>query len=110
MIIMDENTGKRFSSVEDAVKQSILRVIRTRIGSLELHREFGSGVSKYLDAPMNEVQAHVGQEIISALGKWIPKLRVHEIDFSGSKGTINAQIAATYEGGKIKTHVNFARL
>ena len=65
-IDMCEITG-RWLSREEAVMQSVRRIITTRLGSGLINRSFGSKVRGYLQRPVSEIKAHISQEIFISL-------------------------------------------
>ncbi|WP_375666036.1 MULTISPECIES: GPW/gp25 family protein, partial [unclassified Bartonella] len=53
---MDRTTGKPLTGI-DHLRQSILDILSTRIGSRVMRRDYGSRVAELIDAPVNNAFA-----------------------------------------------------
>ncbi|WP_455474730.1 GPW/gp25 family protein [Bartonella sp. B30(2025)] len=77
---MDRNTGQPLSGI-DHLRQSILDILSTRIGSRVMRRDYGSRVSELIDAPVNDAFAvSLYAAIAEALDQWEPRFQLKEID------------------------------
>ena len=94
---MDRNTGVFISDLEH-VKQSIIDILSTPIGSRVLCREYGSNLYKLLDEPVNQyLYSKIYAAVAEALQKWEPRISVEKITLLNVKeGKLEMKIEATY--------------
>lgn len=72
----DKNTGKTLSAT-DHLRQSIVDVLTTPIGSRVMRREYGSRLFELVDKPLNaETLVDMYAASAEALQRWEPRLRV----------------------------------
>ena len=68
------------------VKQSIIDIITTPLGSRVMRRDYGSRVFEYVDAPTNaKYNADIYQAVAVALRRWEPRVSVKKITLSKPK-------------------------
>ncbi|OLL53368.1 baseplate assembly protein W [Bartonella henselae] len=92
---MDRTTGKPLSGI-DHLRQSILDILSTRIGTRVMRRDYGSRVGELIDAPANNAFAvALYAAIAEALDKWEPRFKLKKIDFK-MLGT--GQVSLSFEG------------
>lgn len=78
---MDRTTGQPLSGM-DHLRQSILDILSTRIGSRVMRRDYGSRVVDIIDAPVNDAFAvTLYAAIAESLDKWEPRFKLKKIDF-----------------------------
>jgi phage baseplate assembly protein W len=80
---MCEKTGKWLYD-DDALEQSIRRILKTPKGSQVLNRTFGSQLFKFVDKPLTEIRAHMSHEIFRSLGEQLPGFKIEKIEFVDS--------------------------
>ncbi|WP_375669092.1 GPW/gp25 family protein [Bartonella sp. MR168JLCBS] len=92
---MDCTTGKSLTGI-DHLRQSILDILSTRIGSRVMRRDYGSRVAELIDAPVNNAFAvALYAAIAEALDKWEPRFKLKKIDFKWSEA---GQVSLSFEG------------
>lgn len=66
---------------EAHLRQSVLDVLGTPLGSRVLRREYGSRLMQLLSAPVNRgYPARVKAAALDALTRWEPRVRFHRMD------------------------------
>ncbi|MCZ2158875.1 GPW/gp25 family protein [Bartonella sp. 220] len=92
---MDRSTGKPLTGIAH-LRQSILDILSTRIGTRVMRRDYGSRVADIIDAPVNDAFAvTLYAAIAEALDKWEPRFKLNKIDF---KWNGNGQVSLSFEG------------
>ncbi len=92
---MDRTTGKPLTGI-DHLRQSILDILSTRIGSRVMRRDYGSRVAELIDAPVNNAFAvALYAAVAEALDKWEPRFKLKKIDF---KMVEAGQVSLSFEG------------
>ncbi|WP_208438644.1 MULTISPECIES: GPW/gp25 family protein [Bartonella] len=92
---MDRTTGKSLTGI-DHLRQSILDILSTRIGSRVMRRDYGSRVAELIDAPVNNAFAvALYAAVAEALDKWEPRFKLKKIDFKWSEA---GQVSLSFEG------------
>ncbi|VEJ44919.1 GPW/gp25 family protein [Bartonella vinsonii] len=92
---MDRTTGKPLTGIAH-LRQSILDILSTRIGTRVMRRDYGSRVAELIDAPVNEAFAvTLYAAIAEALDKWEPRFKLKTIDFKWSEA---GQVSLSFEG------------
>ncbi|EJF78167.1 MULTISPECIES: GPW/gp25 family protein [Bartonella] len=92
---MDRTTGKPLTGI-DHLRQSILDILSTRIGSRVMRRDYGSRVAELIDAPVNNAFAvALYAAVAEALDKWEPRFKLKKIDF---KMVDAGQVSLSFEG------------
>lgn len=94
---MDRITGKPLSGI-DHLRQSILDILTTRIGTRVMRRDYGSRVGELIDAPANNAFAvALYAAVAEALDKWEPRFKLKKIDFKrGDDGKVSLSFAGIY--------------
>lgn len=84
MIGMDATTGKALGG-EAHLRQSILRIITTPLGTRVMRRDFGSLVQELIDQPFNAgTRMRVLGATVTALMRWEPRVSVRRVDLRES--------------------------
>ncbi|UNE54399.1 GPW/gp25 family protein [Bartonella machadoae] len=92
---MDRSTGKPLTGIEH-LRQSILDILSTRIGTRVMRRDYGSHVADIIDVPVNDAFAvRIYAAIAEALDKWEPRFKLNKID---CKWNENGQVSLSFEG------------
>ncbi|WP_375651188.1 GPW/gp25 family protein [Bartonella sp. OT172YNZD] len=92
---MDRTTGKPLTGI-DHLRQSILDILSTRIGSRVMRRDYGSRVAELIDAPINNsFSVALYAAVAEALDKWEPRFKLKKIDFKWSEA---GQVSLSFEG------------
>jgi phage baseplate assembly protein W len=75
---------------QDLVRQSIEAILGTEPGERVMQPAFGCGLSRYLMAPNTaSTRAAIQQDVLTALGRWEPRIRVLEVGVtSGDEPTL----------------------
>ncbi|GHT93681.1 baseplate assembly protein [Alphaproteobacteria bacterium] len=92
---MSRETGKYLNDL-DHLKQSIVDILSTPIGSRVMKREYGSRLFDLVDKPINkELFPQIYAAIADALQKWEPRLKLEKITITEIKG---AHISVSLNG------------
>ncbi|WP_273758991.1 GPW/gp25 family protein [Bartonella sp. AU55XJBT] len=92
---MDRMTGKPLSGI-DHLRQSILDILSTRIGSRVMRRDYGSRIAELIDAPVNNAFAvALYAAVAEALDKWEPRFKLQKID---CKRCDDGKVFLSFEG------------
>ncbi|WP_375654640.1 MULTISPECIES: GPW/gp25 family protein [unclassified Bartonella] len=92
---MDRTTGKPLTGI-DHLRQSILDILSTRIGSRVMRRDYGSRVAELIDAPVNNAFAvALYAAVAEALDKWEPRFKLKKIDY---KMVDAGKVSLSFEG------------
>ena len=74
---------------DEARRREIENILLTPVGTDPLYRDFGIDTSM-LDYPLDTAQSMMAVEVIDAIEKWEPRVRVRDVSFvpdpSGSLG------------------------
>jgi phage baseplate assembly protein W len=96
MIGMHRQTGKSLGGIAH-LKQSIIDILLTPIGSRVMRRDYGSNLFELIDAPMN---AKTIMDIVAAtaeaLDKWEPRIKVERVELNA--GAASGRIELTLHG------------
>ena len=96
---MHRDHGRAVSGL-DHLRQSIRDILTTPIGSRVMRRDYGSGLFKLIDRPLDGVTiAAIYAATADALRKWEPRLRVRRIQAQADPGeTASGRLVVTLEG------------
>ena len=101
---MNINTGKEISEVNH-LKQSIINILTTPIGSRVMRRDYGSNLFNKIDRPINgELIAEIYLDIVESLFIWEPRFAIEQIiaqDINCGKITIDLLGSFLKSGKKI---------
>ena len=62
------------------LKQSIIDILSTPIGSRVLNREYGSNLYKLIDEPVNQyLYQKIYAAVVEALDRWEPRIKVTKL-------------------------------
>ncbi len=76
---MDAQTGKRTAGIAH-LRQSVIRILTTPIGSRVYRRDFGSRLFELIDQPTNEAwSVDVYAATAEALARWEPRFRLRQV-------------------------------
>lgn len=76
---MSNQTGSYLTD-EERLKQSIIDILTTPIGSRVICREYGSNLFKLIDQPANRALfPKIYAAVADALNKWEPRLKLEKI-------------------------------
>ena len=88
---MNRNTGQPLSGI-DHLRQSIIDILTTPVGSRVMRRDYGSRLYELVDAPMNRATlVDIYAATAEALLKWEPRLvlkRVRVSEITVGKATL----------------------
>jgi len=103
---MCANTGTLISGI-DHVRQSLDRIVLTRIGSRTQRRTFGSDLFAIISSPGNEATRLKTVSILArAILKWEPRVKLSHITFSLSNGGKSLiEIFCSYNGQSVNHEV-----
>lgn len=94
---MDKKTGKELEGIEH-LKQSIVDILTTPIGSRIMRRNYGSRLFELVDKPINrDFALEVYAAVAEALNKWEERFKLEKVKVEGVKeGKINISIEGMY--------------
>ncbi|CAG9297581.1 GPW/gp25 family protein [Celerinatantimonas diazotrophica] len=94
---MNRYTGKTLSGI-DHLKQSIMDILTTPVGSRVMRRTYGSNLYAHVDAPMNmATRLDIFTDTVDALSNWEPRIAVEKIEVtSASRGQFVLSITGKY--------------
>jgi phage baseplate assembly protein W len=105
MIGMDKNTGKMLSEL-DHLKQSIIDILMTPIGTRVMLREYGSQLFELVDSPINDrLKIRIYAATAEALAKWEPRFLCSKVEIAAiENGKIELYLEGEYlpNGQKIR--------
>ncbi len=97
MIGMSTQTGQFIDDL-DHLRQSIVDILMTPIGSRIMRREYGSDLFNLIDAPMNRdtiIDIYAATAI--ALARWEPRIKVSDVRITNATiGQIELSITGKY--------------
>lgn len=102
---MSRINGREITGIEH-LRQSIVDILTTPIGSRVMRREYGSRLFELIDAPTNrETLVDIYAAVAEALNQWEDRLQLEQIDInSATKGQLVLTLTGKYllDGKAIK--------
>ena len=97
MLGMNRNTGKEIGGVEH-LRQSIVDILTTPLGSRVMRRNYGSRLHELIDAPLNQQTiAAFYAAVADALILWEPRLRLQQVTLKSlTMGTAKFELKGLY--------------
>jgi phage baseplate assembly protein W len=94
---MCKNTGKLLGELAH-LKQSIVDILTTPIGSRVMRRSYGSRLFELVDQPINDrLKVQIYSATAEALGKWEPRFRCKKVSVtSATPGRIELLLEGDY--------------
>jgi hypothetical protein len=94
---IDATNGKSLSGVAH-LRQSVVDILTTPIGSRVMRREYGSGLFRLIDAPLNRSGVmDVIAAVADALARWEPRFRLTRVTASQpSPGALVVDVVGEY--------------
>lgn len=94
---MDVNTGKELEGVEH-LKQSIIDILTTPIGSRIMRRNYGSRLFELVDKPINrDFTLEIYAATAEALEKWETRFKLEKVKITEVKeGKVNIALDGIY--------------
>ena len=95
--MMNRESGKTVEGLEH-LKQSIIDILTTPIGSRVMRRDYGSRLFELIDAPVNrETLVDYYAAVAEALDRWEDRIQVQQVDItSAAVGSITLSITGKY--------------
>lgn len=76
---VDRSTGKHLGGL-DHLRQSVEDILRTRIGTRVMRRDYGSRLPELIDAPLTpETLLDIYAAVHEAVRRWEPRLRLTRV-------------------------------
>jgi len=80
------------------IQESIIQILKTRIGERVQEPEFGSNIDTFLFSPTDIASANlIAFEVVQALEKWEPRIRITMDDIDVYLDDTNVVIGIEYE-------------
>lgn len=94
---MDVNTGKELEGIEH-LKQSIIDILTTPIGSRVMRREYGSRLFELVDRPINrDFTLEIFSATAEALEKWERRFKLEKVKITEVKeGRVTLNLEGVY--------------
>ena len=94
---MSRDTGKTVERIEH-LRQSIIDILTTPIGSRVMRRDYGSRLFELIDAPVNrETLIDYYAAVAEALDRWEDRIQVQQVDITSAVvGSITLSITGKY--------------
>jgi phage baseplate assembly protein W len=91
------STGKPLGGI-DHLRQSIVDILTTPIGSRVMRRDYGSLLPTLVDAPMNaETSMDMRAAVVDALAKWEPRFKLTQVTLvSAEPGEVQFDLTGRY--------------
>lgn len=97
---MDRITGKSIDET-DNIRQSVLDILTTPVGSRVMRRDYGSELFNLLDQPASEAnRLRLMAATVNALTRWEPRIKINNLDFHMSSA---GRATLTMEAERIDT-------
>lgn len=95
--MMSRDTGKTVEGIEH-LRQSIIDILTTPIGSRVMRRDYGSRLFELIDAPVNrETLVDYYAAVAEALDLWEPRIQLQQVDITSAVvGSITLSITGKY--------------
>ncbi|WP_290922047.1 GPW/gp25 family protein [Halodesulfovibrio sp.] len=101
---INKKNGERLSGIAH-LRQSIVDILSTRIGTRVLNREYGSKLPSLIDAPVNaETSLEFYAATAEALSRWEPRFKLTSVRIaSATNGVLSLDLEGEYlpDGKKI---------
>jgi phage baseplate assembly protein W len=76
---MDRNTGKALEGVEH-LRQSILDILTTPVGTRVMNREYGSRLFELVDSPVDQrFEVEIFAAVADAINRWEPRFKLDRV-------------------------------
>ncbi|GFR05376.1 lysozyme family protein [Trichonephila clavata] len=94
---MSNKTGKELEGIEH-LKQSIVNILTTPIGSRVMRREYGSRLSELVDRPINrDFSLEIYAATAEALEKWERRFKLEKVKITEVKeGRVTLDLEGVY--------------
>nr|WP_034990109.1 GPW/gp25 family protein [Bartonella schoenbuchensis] len=94
---MNCETGKSMIGL-DHLRQSIMDILMTRIGTRVMRRDYGSRVLDLIDDPVNETfKVAIYAAVAEALDRWEPRLKLKQVNLTSvEKGKVSISFEGIY--------------
>jgi phage baseplate assembly protein W len=96
---MDAATGSRLDDLAH-VRQSVVKILTTPIGTRVMRRDYGSLLSALIDAPLNARTRLLAMAATgTALIRWEPRIRPARITLAADGPTLTIELVAALKTG-----------
>ena len=97
MIGINRKTGKPLAGIEH-LKQSVVDILTTPIGTRVMRRDYGSNLFKLIDAPVNSSTiVAIYAATAEALDKWEPRFKLTRVQLaSTTDGKVDLLLTGNY--------------
>jgi phage baseplate assembly protein W len=100
---MHASSGRAITEL-DHIRQSVVDILLTPLGSRIMRRDYGSLLPELIDQPLNPTtRLQAMSAIVMALLRWEPRLRPSRVDLTlGTEpGSLTLELAATLATGSL---------
>jgi phage baseplate assembly protein W len=96
---MNMNDGHPLDEL-DHIRQSIIKIVTTPIGSRVMRRDYGSMIPELIDAPINDrIRLLVMAATATAVIKWEPRVRPAKTSLIIDGATMSVELTASVKSG-----------
>jgi phage baseplate assembly protein W len=96
---MDMNTGRPLAELEQ-IRQSVIKIVTTPLGSRVMRRDYGSLIPELIDAPINErIRLLVMAATATAVIRWEPRLRPARVRLAIDGAAMTIELTAALRDG-----------
>lgn len=82
---MSRVNGRELTGIEH-LRQSIIDILTTPLGTRVMRRDYGSRLFELIDAPVNrETLVDIYAAVAEALNKWEDRLQLQQVDITSAK-------------------------
>lgn len=99
----DARNGRTLTGIAH-VRQSLIKILTTRIGTRVMRRDFGSDIPNLIDRPVNDdLSVDLYIACAESIGRWEPRLRLRQASFRAlGDGGVEFSFEADYlPGGEV---------
>lgn len=94
---MSAHTGKAIDDLSH-LRQSIIDILTTPIGSRVIRRDYGSRLPELVDSPINNSGLmDLYDATYTALARWEPRLAIQNVTITPDKGRVTLAISGIYQ-------------
>jgi phage baseplate assembly protein W len=100
---MHAETGRTITDLAH-IRQSIVKILTTPLGSRVMRRDFGSNIPDLIDAPMNaRTRLRVMAATATAIIRWEPRIRVSKVTLEADGPALTVSIEGVLKDGSAAT-------
>jgi phage baseplate assembly protein W len=96
---MHRETGHPVSELEH-IRQSVIKIVTTPVGSRVMRRDYGSQIPALIDAPINDrIRLLVMAATATAVIRWEPRIRPAQVLLAVDGASMTIELTAALKNG-----------